>query len=532
MMKGKISQVLFIACMLIAVLWVWLPAIFLTGDGACAVYNAQLLHDLWQGKMSGFYEQFYVSLNEPNPNWLSHLIMAGCMYMVTGIVAEKILLSLYIVLYASGFYLLLNQIIKRPSLLYLGVFIPLFNQTLGKGFYNFALGTGLYFYVIYYWIKFLNLRSKGNTGMFFLMSTLLFFAHLMGFLLSLITCGILILSIGLSGEYEGKQFRLPFIAKAGISLVVLSAPWLMLTFWFTQHIGGLQMLLGFHPYRVVELFQLKYLQFGWGEEQIFLALTGLGFMAMLGFALYQRIRQGKAFRGHDGFGYAFVLLLIAYIVLPEAFMGRMILISMRAQIFLFMVGFAFIAANIAPRWANGLGIFMGLNFLMLMGIRYPRMLHAARVAKDIVSLAPYIQPGSVVLPLNFAPTGIDAQGNVVTEYNTLFKHTSDYLGTYKPLVMLDNYAANTGYFPMLWVYGNNPYAHLSIGKGHESSPPELDMEHYEQKTGKQIRYIMVTGYREAKDSAFMSTPTGKYMLAQYRQIASLNGQSIQLYERK
>jgi len=205
---------------------------------------------------------------------------------------------------------------------------------------------------------------------------------------------------------------------------------------------------------------------------------------------------------------------------------------MRAQIFLFMVGYAFIAANIAPRWANGVGIFMGLNFLILMGIRYPRMVNAARVAKDIVSLASYIQPESLVLPLNFAPTGIDAQGNVVTEYNTLYKHTADYLGTYKPLIMLDNYAANTGYFPMLWVYDNNPYAHLSIGKGHESTPPELDIAHYEQKTAKQIRYIVVTGYRATKDSAFMSTPSGKYMMEQYRQIASLNGQSIQLYERK
>lgn len=532
MMKGKISQGLFIVCTLIAVLWVWVPTIFLTGDGACAVYNAQILHDLWQGTMSGLYDQFYVSLNEPNPNWLSHLIMAGCMYLVPGIVAEKILLSIYILMYASGFYLLLQLIIKRPSLIYLGVFIPIFNQTLGKGFYNFALGTGLYCYVIYYWIRFLNLRSKGNTGLFFLMSTLLFFAHLMGFLLSLITCSILILTLGLSGEYEGKQWKLPFIVKAGISLIVLSAPWLMLTFWFTLHVGGLQMLLGFHPYRVVELFQLKYLQFAWGEEQIFLALTGIGFMSLFGLAVFQRMRQGKAFRAYDGFGYAFALLLVAYIVLPEAFMGRMILISMRAQIFLFMVGYAFIAANIAPRWANGAGLFMGLNFLILMCIRYPKMMNAASVAKDIVSLAPYIQPGSVVLPLNFAPTGIDAAGNTVTEYNTLYKHTADYLGTYKPLVMLDNYAANTGYFPMLWVYKSNPYVHLSIGSGHENTPPELDIEHYERESGKQIRYIVVSGYRAAKDSTFMSTPSGKYIVAAYRQIATLNNHSIQLLERK
>ena len=82
------------ACMVCLAL-VWIPAIFVTGDGACHVYNAQLLNDVWQGKYTEFYNAYYTPNLEPNPNWTSHLLLAGLMCFFNGITSEKILLSVY-----------------------------------------------------------------------------------------------------------------------------------------------------------------------------------------------------------------------------------------------------------------------------------------------------------------------------------------------------------------------------------------------------------------------------------------------------
>ena len=46
----RTASYLLLAGYAICLLQIWLPGYYLTGDGPCHLYNAQILHDLWAGK--------------------------------------------------------------------------------------------------------------------------------------------------------------------------------------------------------------------------------------------------------------------------------------------------------------------------------------------------------------------------------------------------------------------------------------------------------------------------------------------------
>jgi hypothetical protein len=77
----------------------------------------------------------------------------------------------------------------------------------------------------------------------------------------------------------------------------------------------------------------------------------------------------------------------------------------------------------------------------------------------------------------------------------LFTHPLDYLGAEKPLILLDNYEANTGYFPFRWTEKTNPYALLSKEEGIEGQPPYADLAGYREANIK-IDYIVFWCYKE------------------------------------
>src|SRR5262249_47034629 len=104
--------------------------------------NARILTLLGRSDLPVFREYFAVNAR-PTPNWLGHLILAGLMTVFSPFVAEKILVSCYIVAtpfavrYAGGVAVL------RFSLLY--------TCLLHYGFYNFCLSIPLFFCCIGWW---------------------------------------------------------------------------------------------------------------------------------------------------------------------------------------------------------------------------------------------------------------------------------------------------------------------------------------------------------------------------------------------
>jgi hypothetical protein len=389
---------------------------------------------------------------------------------------------------------LLKKISKEPSYWVLVAFLLVFTHSLAKGFYNFSLATAFYLWMVLWWMKFMETRSNRNAIIFFCFTSLIFFTQLLPFVFGIITCFALTVSYALAGANKVPQRPLLFFFKNTITLAIFVAPFLFLMFWFVAKEHGLGLSLQHHFYRFTELARLKYFVTVSGREEYFTSVAGIVLVALFFVGLFIRFKSRVATHQYDGFFYALAVASVVYFFFPENFMGRVILISMRAQLFMFILLAACIAYMVPLAVKNAGGGVLFLCFIGLFAVRLPVQMEASDGCADYNSVAQYIKPNSVVLPLDFAPEGRDASGKAIANRNYLFSHAASYMGAVKPLILLDNYEALAGYFPLIWQYATNPYQHLSRWEGLEAQPPGADIDAYENATDVNIDYVVLWCY--------------------------------------
>ncbi len=479
----------------LCLLQIWWPSYYLTGDGPSHLYNAQVLHDVWNySKSTDFYLHFYHIVYRPDPNWLSTIILALLLFVVKGAIAEKIFLTLYVVLFVRGFHLLLAKISGGSSYWALAIFLFVFPHELAKGFYNSSLSIAFYFWVVWSWLRLLEKKSVANAVLFFLFIALTYFTHLLAFGFAAFTCAALVISYVVAGSQAGIDRRGKFIAQYGGLLVVFLAPFLALMVLFTQQEGGLQLVLKCHFYRLVELAQLKFLANVTTKEFLFSTVAGVVLLLLFCFSLI-KYRVKNQLSKYDGLLLTLLFAMFIYLCFPEAFMGRLILITMRVQPIVGALIVCCVAYSLPhTKIKNAGSIVLFACFGCLTVVRINCLSSASREVSDYISAEGHIRANSVVLPLDFAPSGIDEHGGVIADWNFLFAHASQYLGAAKPLVILDNYEANMGYFPVRWNDAVNPYTWLSKGEGIEGVPPYASIASYKQAAGVTIDYILMWSY--------------------------------------
>jgi hypothetical protein len=531
--RSKVFNALFAGGILLCLLQVWLPGHYLTCDGPCHLYNAQIVHDLWSGKHVSVYSRFYDLVYATDPNSMTTFVLAALLYVAKGAVAEKLFLTLYLLVYLSGFVALLRKIGKGDSLWMLTCFLFVFTYALSKGFYNFSFGIAFYFWVVWSWLKFMDTKSVVIAILFFVLAGCCFFTHLLPFVIAVLTCGGLLLSYAVVAHREGgMQVSRPSLLRNGAALLLLVAPYILLTLLFTRGEGGLQLQLGWYPYRLLELAEFKYLINVVDGERLWACIAGCALLVLFGVTLIRAI-PGFRIHKYDGFLLSLVPVLFVYIFFPEDFMGRAIIISIRMQLFVFII----IACCIAYRLPDGRvkqygSLILFIGFIVLTGYHIDCRQRASVALDEYLSVAKYVKPESVVLPFDFSPTGKDAAGRQIADRNAVFHHAAQYMGTDKPLIILDNYEANMGYFPLRWKPEMNPYNHLSKAAGIEALPPCADIAAYEAYIGKRVDNIIFWCY----EPTFVTHPdfAGLYaeINSKYKLIYTAPGGRVVLYARK
>jgi hypothetical protein len=152
----KSYKLYFFAGFIFCLLQVWLPGYFLTGDGPCHVYNAHMLHQFWINRDISFYDHYFIISHRLNPNWFTHVALALLLYVTKGAIAEKLLVTFYLILFLSGFYRLLKRINITGLPWLLVIFIFVFQRALAMGFYNFSISIALCFWLIEIWLSYLD----------------------------------------------------------------------------------------------------------------------------------------------------------------------------------------------------------------------------------------------------------------------------------------------------------------------------------------------------------------------------------------
>ncbi|MFN7119213.1 MAG: hypothetical protein ACK4TA_20610, partial [Saprospiraceae bacterium] len=98
---------------LLLLLPIWIFPHFLTRDGPNHLYNAKVWWDMMQREHYEFYRR-YMYLNEHlEPNYFGHFVMGLLSRVLSPFIAEKILLSGFVILFPLSFRFVIRQI--RPE---------------------------------------------------------------------------------------------------------------------------------------------------------------------------------------------------------------------------------------------------------------------------------------------------------------------------------------------------------------------------------------------------------------------------------
>ena len=76
---------------------IWIFPFFPTQDGVSHVYNAHVLREYWNPAYD--FQTFYDINWNLFPNWLSHFVLAALMLVIPPLLAEKLFLSAYVILF-------------------------------------------------------------------------------------------------------------------------------------------------------------------------------------------------------------------------------------------------------------------------------------------------------------------------------------------------------------------------------------------------------------------------------------------------
>lgn len=483
--------VLIMAGFVASLLQIWMPAYFLNCDGPCHLANAKAILAIWTVPGEDFYTRFYTISNQPNPNWLTNILLIALLPMVKGAIAEKILISAYVLLMFVSFNKLLCKLSggRHVFIALFSVFI--FNNTLAQGFYNFSFSIALFLLLVNTWLSYLEHNKNSSVFWVFALMLLTYFSHPVSFGYGVFTCFSLLLSYAASGNYAGDIRRM---IKYVLVLVLSALPFLFFFLTFAENSTKHGKIVpAYMPERLFELMSFDYLINYSSKEELVVKFLGGLFTVLFFLVFVFKVVIKRSIHKYDGFLLSLLVVLGAFLNLPDKMMGGGFFV-MRTGLYLFLIT-GFCAAYILPnKLKNIIGIIGFVCFLLLVTIRIPIMYAGALIVKEHTEVSKLIPVGSVLLPLNFNKMGKRHDGTILADRNEVYGHVAQYIGADKKILVLDNYEANTGYFPLDWRSEVNPYIHLNRYRGIEGMPPGGGPVQYKQITGVNIDYILLLNY--------------------------------------
>jgi len=509
---------------------IWLPAYYPNCDGPCHLANATAIADIWKHGVQSFYSKFYTINYSPDPNWLNEIILALLQHLFSYVVAEKVLLSGYVVLMLTG-SIRLVRIVGGGTFYWLpAFFLVIFHNAVPQGFYNFSFSIGLYMHLVALWLLWLQEKRWSYALSFPLLLAFTYFSHPVSFVFGCITCGALWLTHTMA-VWKTRAERKHMLSSVFL-LAGAVVPFLLMFLAFANRYGGVEEIkIQFMPERFKTIISLKHLVNYSHKEEDTLVITGIALMLLCLYLIYSRIRMKITIHRFDGFLITFIFALVVYFVLPDSMLNGGYF-TLRAAIFstlLLLICCSYVTKHSSGSLVAGLSLFAA--FTVLFFIRMPVTMAAADIIKEHMEVRPFIRKGAVVAPFTYDTWGRARNGKVICSRNNIFCHMAQYLSDIHDVLVLDNFEANTGYFPLLWRPELDPFVHLARWPGFQAVPPAADIAAYEEKTGIVVDYVLFMNF----DSSFTKFNTSEQLVKEVRQnyhvtYASATGRTI-LYSR-
>ena len=450
---------------------IWLFPYFPTQDGVSHVYNSQILTEYRNPDYE--FRAYYEINGYPFPNWLSHFALAMLMFVFPPLIAEKVFLSLYVILFPLAMRYFLNaahgyepenlrrdtlrnvdakfaqpnSLTKEPgrhSLVILS-FTFIYNYLLLMGFYNFAVSVPLFFLTLGYWYRHRDALNVKRAVLLNLLIVVTYFAHLISYAFSLFSIALLSVlhfyHISEQGEpaYRFKRALRP-ILLTGLS--VLPAALLLLVYLPTS-----DLLAGEPPEfglgRVGELLDnllgLKVL-IAFNEAQGLIAYAVVAILIFLAVWTLWENRKTPPMNARSAFFILFGVLFGLYLILPNS-IGPGGWVNDRLAILATLTLFAWFRDSDKQRWCR---VFTGIvTLLALVNVLYIGVLckNLNAELREFNAFVGKVKKNSVILPLHFEPRGSSLKVGI-------FVNAANYYCLDNGGINLGNYEVQFDYFPV------------------------------------------------------------------------------------
>ena len=496
----KVEPILFAFVLVLNAIPVFSGWYFPTLDGPAHLYNANLIDNLLFSDYS-LISQFFTLNQEPVPNWTGHLILSSFNLFLPGYIAEKILVTFYVIGLPIAFRSLVKTVAPQ-NILFSYLIVPFtYTSLFFLGFYNFSIALVFFFMTIQFWIKNQSQFPKPMLVVkLFGLIAITYFSHI--FVFSILCC-VIALSITLDtinkllqAQYSLKEAIVIFFKKV-FYLIIASTLCLVL---FVQYFAArpINPVVNYLPTDelIKGLFTLlPLIALNFDKEVVYTSILLFVYAAMVLFTLYHIVKglvnQWKhvirsdwklsALRFLKIVNVWFVLLivmLVLYFTLPDND-GSIGYVSLRLGILLFVFLLLWLSQMNFPRWFQISAVLVTLFCAGMLDDYYSKAtVILNRVVVDCNKASDLIKPNSIVYPLNYSN-------------NWLTAHFSNYLGINKPIVILENYECVTGYFPLNWNEKNMPTAKL--GEINLYDYPNSIWINKPRNPAKQVDYVFVMG---------------------------------------
>jgi hypothetical protein len=202
------DTLLCLALILIHLIPIWAFKYFPSQDGPAHMNNATIIREYHDRPI---FREYYSLNKDLVPNWVGHLVLTGLMSLMPALVAEKMLLSGYVILLPLSVCYVLHTIHPDGTFLTVLIFPFVYNLLLHMGFYNFSYSLVMFFFVVGYWLKHYEGFTRRDMLMLTILSLVLYFCHIVSLVDAYMAIGLLtmwLMGCDLAHQLRTRQLNL------------------------------------------------------------------------------------------------------------------------------------------------------------------------------------------------------------------------------------------------------------------------------------------------------------------------------------
>lgn len=451
--------VLILALIAIHIVPIWGFKFFPSQDGPSHLESAFMLRHYWDDSFS--FRSYYEVNSAPVPTWFSHAILAGLMFFLPPLVAEKTLITAYIIAFTLSVFYFLSSFGKEKTYFSLLALAFTYNFFLHAGFYNFCFSIAFMIFALGYWNQH---RDKKCTLAFAVkinvLLTIIYFCHV---LTQLITLGSILLLTMIHSRWQLRKV----LRMAGLLI-----PSYFLPIYYVRSQEA-SVILRFPIAKRLSRFAYIDTLHYFDPQQRYLGLAlgivfALGLAISLGASLRRNgIRRHSESKSSKPFLILALVLLLVYLIAPRsAYGGSGLLYRLIPLPYLIMI------PCLDSRMWRSVRVAMGTAAVVIILIQVGLTVHYYRVLnhelKIYTSGASMMERRGTFIALNFDHRG-------PSDRVQPFRHASGYYTIATGLTNIANYEAAKGYFPIAYRPHANPYE--TLGKV-ESTTGNVDLSKY------------------------------------------------------